>query len=136
MSNNQHISEDETQSDDGVEGALAPLLVRISALARVAVPVHRFAFPETNADGVELAHLDPANQAIELWKSRFLDGEAFIIDITKVGKPDLPLLWVLKTAQGFEAKIIRGFKIKGSWSKVPMACQNISRQTELQRGRQ
>lgn len=113
MSNNQHIGEDETQSDNSVEGALAPLLVRISALARVAVPVHRFAFPETNADGVELAHLDPANQAIELWKSRFLDGDAFIIDITKVGKSDLPLLWVLRTGQGFEARIIRGIQNQG-----------------------
>ena len=58
-------------SEKSASNSLAPLLVKISALAGVAVPLHRFAYPDESEDGLELSKLEPVNQAIELWKIRF-----------------------------------------------------------------
>lgn len=90
---------------------LASLLVRIAGLAGVAVPVHRFTYAETNTDGVELARLDVVEQAIELWKLRFPDGQANIVKMQSVSKSDLPVLWLQK--DGSDACIIRGIQNHG-----------------------
>ena len=81
-------------SENKVPNALAPLLVKIAALAGVAVPLHRFATPVLSSGGLELSNLDPSNQAIELWKIRFSDGQADLLETSEISKSDLPLLWL------------------------------------------
>ena len=92
---------------------LAPLLVKMSALAGVAVPLHRFAFPEASADGIELASLAPSSQAIELWKIRFPDGPSQALTAEEITKPILPLLWVKQGDGDLDARIIRGIQNQG-----------------------
>ena len=80
-----------SQKDQATADKLAPLLVKLSALAGVAVPLNRFAFPRESSDGIEFPKLAPANQAVELWKARFLDGEAQAIRFEEISKATLPL---------------------------------------------
>ena len=92
---------------------IAPLLVKISALSGVAVPLNRFSYSEENADGIALAKLEPENQAMELWKVRFPDGETRFIDHEEITKSDLPLLWLTNVEDGLDARIIRGIQNNG-----------------------
>ena len=100
-------------SEKSASNSLAPLLVKISALAGVAVPLHRFAYPDESEDGLKLSKLEPVNQAIELWKIRFPDGEANLISSDEFTKADLPLLWIDKTDDEIDARIIRGAQNQG-----------------------
>ena len=50
---------------------LAPLLVKMSALAGVARAIAPLRFSEASADGIELASLAPSSQAIGCGKSVF-----------------------------------------------------------------
>ena len=92
---------------------LAPFLVKISALAGVAVPLHRFAYPEESSDGINVTQLDPANAAMELWKIRFPDGVASIIHPDQITKSSLPILWVNGNAEDLDLRIIRGIQNDG-----------------------
>ena len=118
MSEHKQMPEDNALPDaaptlGAIAPQLAPLLVRISALAGVAVPVHRFAYPEENDDGLELAQLESAQQAVALWKVRFSDGQARFLSPSEVTKSHLPLLWIAKTPANFDARIIRGLQNQG-----------------------
>jgi ATP-binding cassette subfamily C protein LapB len=99
--------------NEGTADALAQLLVKISALAGVAVPHHRFAYPEVNSDGMELSKLEPINQAIELWKIRFADGQAREIDPIDLKKSDLPVLWFGELDGYIDIRIVRGIQNQG-----------------------
>ena len=92
---------------------LAPFLVKISALAGVAVPLHRFAYPEESSDGINVTQLEPANAAMELWKIRFPDGVASIIHPDQITKSSLPILWVNGNAEDLDLRIIRGIQNDG-----------------------
>lgn len=100
-------------SENKVPNALAPLLVKIAALAGVAVPLHRFATPVLSSGGLELSNLEPSNQAIELWKIRFLDGQANLLETNQISKSDLPLLWLSNKEESLDAGIIRGIQNQG-----------------------
>ena len=95
------------------ENILAPLLVKISALAGIAVPVHRFSFPDESNDGIGLSQLGPASQAIELWKIRFPDGQAQDFNPQEINKSNLPFLWVCALDDGIDGRIIRGIQNQG-----------------------
>lgn len=92
---------------------LAPLMVKISALAGIAVPVYRFAYLQENADGIEFSELYGVEFAIELWKTRFSDGNAQLLKIADIKKSDLPLLWIDDESGEFEARIVRGIQNNG-----------------------
>ncbi|ETN92817.1 RTX-I toxin determinant B [Gammaproteobacteria bacterium MOLA455] len=113
-------------------GPLVSLLVRIAGLAGVAVPVHRFTYAEKNTDGVELARLDVVERAIELWKLRFPDGEAKIVNTQSVSKSDLPVLWLQK--DGSDACIIRGIQNHGYLSEREDFSTNSMSLEELSNG--
>lgn len=87
---------------------LPALLSRLAAGFGHALPAHRFSL---TAIGLE-AHHDPVTQAIELWTSAFVQGDALLID----GEPtrdDFPLLWVAD--DGTEALILRGITSSGQF---------------------
>lgn len=100
-------------SQNKTASLIAPFLVRLSALAGVAVPQFRFEFPEKNAEGIELSQLDPSSQAIALWKIRFPDGQAIETDPTEITKLDLPLFWVSEISEDLDLGIIRGIQNQG-----------------------
>ena len=102
-----------SQKDQATADKLAPLLVKLSALAGVAVPLNRFAFPRESSDGIEFPKLAPANQAVELWKARFLDGEAQAIRFEEISKATLPLLWIGEAKTELTVGIIRGIQNRG-----------------------
>ena len=95
---------------------LAPLLVGISALAGVAVPLHRFAYPEKSSDGINISKLEPVNKAIELWKVRFADSQSLLVEHENISKPNLPLLWISEENEELDARIIRGIQNQGFFS--------------------
>lgn len=118
MSENQQMTEDNVSPDaaanvNAIAPQLAPLLVRISALAGVAVPAHRFAYPEKSDDGLELAQLESLHQAVALWKARFADGQARPLAASEATKSHLPLLWIAKAPSSFDARVIRGLQNQG-----------------------
>lgn len=98
---------------DPASKLLAPLLVRISALAGVAVPLHRFAYPEKSSDGINISKLEPVNKAIELWKVRFADSQSLLVEHENISKPNLPLLWISEENEELDARIIRGIQNQG-----------------------
>lgn len=102
-----------SQKDQATADKLAPLLVKLSALAGVAVPLNRFASPRESSDGIEFPKLAPANQAVELWKARFLDGEAQAIRFEEISKATLPLLWIGEAKTELTVGIIRGIQNRG-----------------------
>lgn len=91
----------------------APFLVKIAALSGVAVPLHRFDYPEEGDIGVDFGQLEPVNQAILLWKARFKDGEVRLVSPAEIKKSDLPLLWVCESGNGVDVCIIRGVQHRG-----------------------
>ena len=125
MINPNTSSEAEASQDKSAAALLAPFLVRISALAGVAVPLYRFAYPAQSAEGLDLSNLEMANQAIELWKIRFPDGHAQIIEPGDVKKSNLPLLWIVEEGEGAQVRVIRGLQNNG------FLCENIEGATNL-----
>ena len=98
---------------------LPALLSRLAAGFGHALPAHRFSL---TAIGLE-AHHDPVTQAIELWTSAFVQGDALLID----GEPtrdDFPLLWVAD--DGTEALILRGITSSGQFiSERANGCSKV-----------
>lgn len=113
MTDNQLPNQDDLAVEPEVECLFGSLLVKIAALAGVAVPLHRFAYPEKTSDGVELSSLEPVNQAMELWRVRFSDGETRIIEPNDISKSDLPYLWIGEKNNSADARIIRGIQNQG-----------------------
>lgn len=113
MTKSQPTKATELEAGNKVSSILAPLLVKLSALDSIAVPLHRFAFPEENSNGIQLSQLEPINQAIELWKIRFPDGTGSIIESEEIKKSELPLLWINEANKELEACIIRGIQNNG-----------------------
>jgi len=111
MDNTTLTSTEENDVMAASDHPLAGLLVRIAGLAGVAVPNHRFAYAEKNSDGIELEHLDLVQQATELWKLRFPDGEIKVVPIEDLKKSDLPVLWL--PSDDSDAGIIRGIQNQG-----------------------
>ena len=97
---------------DPASKLLAPLLVRISALAGVAVPLHRFAYPEKSSDGINISKLEPVNKAIELWKVRFADSQSLLVEHENISKPNLPLLWISKKMRSLTLALSEAFRTK------------------------
>ena len=71
-----------------------------------------------------MSKLEPVNQAIELWKIRFPDGEANLISSDKFTKADLPLLWIDKTNDEIDAQLSGALKIRVSLLKAKMGLLN------------
>jgi ATP-binding cassette subfamily C protein LapB len=87
---------------------LPALLSRLAAGFGHALPAHRFSLA---AIGLE-AHHDPVTQAIELWTSAFVQGDALLIN-GEPGRDDLPLLWLAD--DGTQALILRGKTSSGNF---------------------
>lgn len=84
------------------------LLSRLAASCGHALPAHRFSLAALGLD----EHPDPVTQAVELWASAFVQGEAVLID-GEPARDDLPLLWL--AADGTQALILRGITSGGDF---------------------
>lgn len=82
-------------------GDLPVLLSRLAAVRGHALPVHRFSLAALAPD----EHPDPLTQAVELWTSAFVQGEALLLE-GQPARDDLPLLWL--AYDGTQALILRG----------------------------
>ena len=118
------MSSESLSSASSVE--LAPFLVRIAALAGIAVPLHRFAYPEQSEEGIELSKMGRLDRAVALWRLRFPDGAALEIAPDEVTKSDLPLLWLAAEENNADMRLIRGLQNKaflaedGDGATVPL----------------
>ena len=112
MTSSTTPEEEHVSSENALAKDLAPLLVRISALAGFAVPLYRFSYPAETPEGIKLSKLEPVNQAVELWKARFANGRADIMEPGDISKSNLPLLWIAEEDGTPKVGIIRGIQNK------------------------
>lgn len=85
---------------------LATSLTRLAALHGHAVPAHRFGMLTVTANGVEIANLPRAAQALELWSAHFPAGLAHAVEPDRLRRSEFPLLWI--SAAGEQVLLLRG----------------------------
>ncbi len=76
------------------EAGLASLLSRLAALKGHAVPAHRFGMVTRTQDGVELNTLARGERILAMWQERFPLADCREVDADKIGRTDLPAVWV------------------------------------------
>jgi len=103
---------------------VAQLLSRIAARAGSAVPAFRFQMLEQGLSGADIAQLNVAEQATEMWMACFARGSVQKLDPKALQLGDFPVLWLSEVA-GQAPLMFKGARSNGVFNAEDAAGESV-----------